>query len=1167
MTELGGNAKKIVFRAAAALLLLTGVLFFAPLAINGNSYKELITSKVGAATGRVLSIDGKIGVRLLPLPTIKANGVRLSNLPGAATPDMARVEKVVIRVSLMSLLGGSFEVESVKLIKPEVDLQTLPDGRANWRFEKPTKDAGRSGFGPATESRVKQPGRGKNADIHLDSISVEGGSVLYRDTAGTTEHLSDIDAEVAAESLHGPYSARGTLVSHDLHLGFDVRLNSVAENKASQVDATLMLPKLKVRGHFRGLLSNLASGPSARGKLNLEGSSLSGMAAAFAVPAAKEMHDWPFSIKGTLAVTTERAAFDDAVVRLAATEATGKMSVMFGDIPEAEISLTSSKLDLDSWLAEVTASKRAAPVRGRKESKTSSPAKVPGERSGPVPPPMAFALPTNLGVSLDLGVDSVTYRGNTIRHAKASAALSGGEVTLNQLSAQFPGESDVAAFGFISAKGGRPVADLTLDAASSDPRSLLAWLGIDASAIPAERLRRVKITGTLTGTPDEVKVSGIKASLDTAQMSGAATARLGLRPAFGANLAFDTLDLDAYLPRRAEERTKAGTSPPPSPSPPAGNTTAPAPAPTVAAGPLDVLNTFDANLRVRAQSLIVGGRVTRDLTVDASLIDNVLTIRDATVADAGGAAVSAKGEFSGFGGDLRIKNLTYGVRTRTPAKLAQFLGISRPGDGARPSPLAISGTLNGSAERLTLHARNELGGAILTAEGEVEKPFAAPSLNVSLEGSHSSFVEFVNLFTSGYQPTGGNPGGVTFTARASGSAREGIALDDIRARLGPVHLTGGGRIGLGGERPKLTMGLSAGDIPLDDLLPSSQRPSRVARAPDDGTRSGEAPPSRKTVSRTPEPGGHWSREPFQLEALNTFDADLTLDAAAIIWAETRISEPHLKATLTKGTLSLDSLTGQVFGGKLDGRGTLEVTATPRAVGTLTVRGANIRQALSKAANIKIAEGSLDLDADLVTTGQSPHEAINALNGNGKMMVAEGAVQGFDLGAVNKRLGEIGNPAALISGLQAGLNGGNTRFKAVGGTFQVANGIVRTSDLRMVADSGQALAVGSVNLPAWTLDGRIEFRLAGRPNAPPLAIRMVGPINDPKRVLDIQGFSTHALENGAGQVMRSKVGAVVREFLPPPPQGGTPSQSPETPGGSHKPKDILKGILNDLARPK
>src|SRR3546814_3541262 len=90
-------------------------------------------------TGRGLEIAGDVSLRLLPTPAFSAEQVTLANLEGGSEPVMARLEELRISIALLPLLRGEVLVESVTLVRPDILLEVLEDGRAN-RSEEHTSE-------------------------------------------------------------------------------------------------------------------------------------------------------------------------------------------------------------------------------------------------------------------------------------------------------------------------------------------------------------------------------------------------------------------------------------------------------------------------------------------------------------------------------------------------------------------------------------------------------------------------------------------------------------------------------------------------------------------------------------------------------------------------------------------------------------------------------------------------------------------------------------------------------------------------------------------------------------------------------------------------------------------------------------------------------------------
>ena len=89
-------------------------------------------------------------------------------------------------------------------------------------------------------------------------------------------------------------------------------------------------------------------------------------------------------------------------------------------------------------------------------SASSSPLSIEPNASQSADTPFSLAtLPENLVSSLSLSIEALKFKGKAIRQANLTAELAGREVTLSQLSALLPGNTDLAMFGFISQKGPR----------------------------------------------------------------------------------------------------------------------------------------------------------------------------------------------------------------------------------------------------------------------------------------------------------------------------------------------------------------------------------------------------------------------------------------------------------------------------------------------------------------------------------------------------------------------------------------------------------------------------------------------------------------------------------------------------------------------------------------
>lgn len=126
--------KNALIGIAVLLVLLVAGVFIAPSVIDWNSHKDRVAVWVKQETGRNLVIAGDLSLSLLPTPKLTASDVSFANAPGGSETAMVMVDDLDVRLALGALLRGEVLVESMRLVRPRVVLETLPDGSGNWHI-------------------------------------------------------------------------------------------------------------------------------------------------------------------------------------------------------------------------------------------------------------------------------------------------------------------------------------------------------------------------------------------------------------------------------------------------------------------------------------------------------------------------------------------------------------------------------------------------------------------------------------------------------------------------------------------------------------------------------------------------------------------------------------------------------------------------------------------------------------------------------------------------------------------------------------------------------------------------------------------------------------------------------------------------------------------------
>lgn len=1182
--------KKLLFAGIGFLVLLVAAALIGPSLVDWNRYKGDIGALVKRATGRDLLIAGDVRINVLPAPALVAHDVRLANLPGATAPDMMRLKSMEVRVALLPLLGGSVQVETVRLIEPAIEIEVFADGRSNLSFAARPAEAGEAGRpdGGGTGAEASSP------SVSLDSFAIQNGTLIYRDRRnGRVERIAGIEADIAADSLNGPFEAKGSLLLRGLPLHFDIGFGEIIQERTVPVNATVESRPSGAKASLSATLAGLGETPRLKGKLRAEGANLAALAAALGgvaeLPGALAQ---AFKLEGEIQSGADRTEVSNLSFQLGDMQGTAVGSLQPGDTAAVSAAVSIVRVDLDSWLALPPFRVGAAKPAAREVA-----AGTPGQPAPPAAPPTAvFAIPDNLIGILDLNVGAIGYRGNLIRDLRASADLGNGRIEINPLSAQLPGSSEAQLSGSVTAVNGKPRFDGDLALTVSDLRGVLDWLGTPLPGVPGDRLRRTTARSNIGLDAEQLQLSALDLQIDGSRITGALTLALRDRPSFGANLSIDKLNLDSYLPPITEAETGPGGQA--AAAGPGGRAATAAPAAAGSggqppAGGLAVLQAFDTNLRARIDSLTYQRTAIRDVALDLTLVRGDVQIRQAAVADVAGSSLALSGGLAGLGGATEAKGLRIDLKSPDTARLFRLSGITPPLPPEQLGPVTLGGLFDGPLLAPTVDATLTAAGGEMSLKGKVSPLSADALLDGRLSLKHPDLPRLLRLFAIDYRPVG-PVGAVAMSAEVTGGPAK-AALRGIDGSLGGMAVKGEATFDGTSDRPRLTARLQTGDLVVDRFLP----PQRAAGLPfpipsEDRAKVVPAAWPPPPAIRAPSPftpvavDERWSRQPLNTAALQALDAEVTLSATALAYQGYRLEQADVAATLASGQLKTERLRGKLFGGAFTGSVALQSTAaTTNLAAELNLQGGNLAQLLAATGSADKATGTIATELALTGTGANMAELIGALAGKGR----------FALTGVDTAQAARGSPLAglfeLLTGLDrfgGALSGGRSDGRAdLTGTFAMDKGIAQSDDIKLASALGNGTATGQIDLPAWQIDlqGKLDLKqnlvaayltrnTSKVPTTIPFQVR--GPLDRPNVRIETAGIGGQALpiptgvidkllerNSGAGKVLQQVLPELGAEPAPEAAPAQPPPQAEQQPAAPQKPEDLIRGLLRGITR--
>lgn len=1038
--------------------MLIATVIVAPSFIDWTSYRNGIAGEIERVLARRVVIDGAVEASLVPTPRLSLRGVRLGNMVGASSLTMAEAEALEVRLAFWPLLTGKLVVTSVVLRKPVIELERLADGRANWMF----------GGGRTNE--------GLPEGIQFENAVVTDGTVTYRNArTGSQDRWENINGRFAADGIYGPLRVAGELQYSGVPMRFN--LSSGRFDPRGQA-ATPANVNVEVRGEPRGLTRSQPvlgagsfsgtvrfadSGPQLNGQVKLNGEDLTDLLTALDVNGKMpDVLAQAFNLEGALELKEHVLAANNLTLRLGETRAQGGVIAAFnGDEPQVDVALTVGRVDLDAWRA--AAAKKAAASKDAE--------KAAGDDD-------EFILPVELTLTLDVGVDAVTYRGGAARQLKLAAELSDGVVDIHQFSVQLPGATDASFNGKLLAVDGYARLDGQADVASDDFRSLLGWFNVDVSDLPAGRLNKVSATSHLAISRDMLDLGDVDLRFDSTRLTGAVVAALRERPALGVNLIVDQINLDSYVPPAvAEAAQQAATQ--------------------AARGalPLTVLTEFDANMRLSVGRLEQGKATARNASLDGTLANGVLTMRKLAIADLAGAAVNMSGTLDGFRDKPRV-NLEFDVEAQEPSGLLRLTGLALPLSDDALRPFAAHGKIAGRDAAYTIDGTVNAAVMAVSLKGDLKaSPTAPPVFTFDIGVEHPSYVGFMKLFNPDFAPE--EPAAAQAVALNGHLEGQGLTfnLSSVRGSFGPVNLADDSSIRFDGGLARLNAKLSSNDLDTRNFLAAS--PARPAGTADE----------------------HWSTAPIDLAVARLVGGQVIFDAKRLRLGRWPIEDPKAEILFHDGGIELKRLTGRMLDGQFNLRGRLMPTGRSDAAlvldYALSLEGADLaRQTVFDSRNIDLSGGRANFTIEGAGVGSSQAAILADMTGLGSLTMENTVLRGFDLNRLNARYAAAENPGELVRLIQASMASGQTRVANVNGDFTINSGVVAFDDLLIQSSVGNVRALVAADLPHWQLDAAASIRLAAELRAPTLDMQLSGPLNAPKRDFDSEAMQAFVVEESA-----------------------------------------------------
>lgn len=709
-----------------------------PLFVDWTAYRTQFEAEASRLLGQRVEVRGSAAARLLPFPSVTFGDV----VVGEPNDPVLTVRSFRMDAELAPYLSGEIRIFDMRLEAPRLTLPIQADGTVRW---------------PITTEAL-----GGGTAVVLEHVAIVNGSAVLEDRrVGQSLRLDDIDAQLSASSLAGPFAGTATLLANGEPLGLTLSTGLATGEGTLPVRVTAQSTRANLVASLDAVLSSGEGKPLIDGRLQV--------ASPLAPPPDGTPADTaPPTIRATARIEAATALASLSEMRIEVGAAAqpyvveGGIQLTLGAIPHFDLQLTGQPVDVD----------RLAPVE------TTNPTfaeRVAGLRTlvERIPRP---DIPGRVQLSLPL----VTIGDTDLRELTFTGSPTDGGWSIDTLALDLPGRARLEASG-IARLGDDPSFAGSLLLGIRQPAAFFNWAGL-GGAPDLVRLTRAGLSSQVELSGATQRLDALELDLDGRVLRG--SIQRAVRPEGTSNeveLSGGAIDLRPLAVLFAPAGAQAVTG----------------------AERYDVQ--FDAG------PVTFGSYEAAHLAADFTLANGTLDISDANADDIAGASVHVTGTMDDLFGAPR-PDLAIDIVAETPDRLLSLVSDLAPESplvaalqarSATLRPLTLAGTLasppGAQTRDLLLALSGSVGGTRTDVRLALENGLAAQSLNgrfgldLALENADAGTL--LAQLGRPILPIGGLP---TLRVAANLSGAPSVPVTgSVTASAGDARLTGNGTVTLG----------------------------------------------------------------------------------------------------------------------------------------------------------------------------------------------------------------------------------------------------------------------------------------------------------------------------------------------------------------------------------
>ncbi|MEZ5816469.1 MAG: AsmA family protein [Hyphomicrobiaceae bacterium] len=517
---------RVLLAIGGLLVGLLATLFAAPAMVDWNRYRGVLEEEATRLLGREVRIGGKVNLRLLPVPYVRFEQVRVADTQATVGRPLFMADDFTVWLSVGALLSGAIEAKDIELRKPTVTLVLDGKGGGNW----------------ASLSREHFRGSYVPAKVAFDAVRITNGTLAILGPDGTPRtKFEAINGELSAQALEGPYRLAANFALGEAQREIRLSTAQASDDGSVRFKGTVRDPgsgvSYSLEGDAHDILTNVRVTGQVTARLPLPASLLSKSKGGGLLGGGAGQPGGDFDLRAMLEGDTKGFKLSDLALSFEQEGrpqlATGEARVAWADQTDISLSLKSHWLDLDRIAGAGTGG-------------------TPLELTQGVVAAVSRILATEGRTEAALTIDQATLGGEVVSNLSAVLEHRQGKMNVKSLSAALPGGARLVASGTFDGKQPDIRYNGRVSLRGASMARFAGWVARDRKLVLPTRDGAFTLAGDLSLGSRELGGRNLTLEVGHNMLTGDASWKAGQPQQIGLNLEGSELDLSPLVPSGSE---------------------------------------------------------------------------------------------------------------------------------------------------------------------------------------------------------------------------------------------------------------------------------------------------------------------------------------------------------------------------------------------------------------------------------------------------------------------------------------------------------------------------------------------------------------------------------------------------------------------------------------